>query len=233
VLGYAMTQSSRGGGNISKEDAILGAGQIMQYAGQVEQAVNRLRLATGCTDSQISFDNPIVSGYANASAPLDKSCNIYDAMGGGVAFQMPPEKWLDGSQSAQALYGKYYITGSSCINFLGPTGVSDTTNICAIETPRHDLMFTLMYVTSDICAEINRMMRDNKAIPYDVNGTWDIDRPFNGIYSHSTQVRLEQGGAGTSSPTPLPTGCVEGGTAASPFFQPTGTYHFYHVILAR
>ena len=61
------------------------ASAILEYANEVKFAVDRL-LAKGCADTQISFENPIVSGYTNPNAPSDKSCHVFDVNGGGIVW---------------------------------------------------------------------------------------------------------------------------------------------------
>lgn len=59
---------------------------ILEYANEVKFAVDRV-IAKGCKDTEISFENPIVSGYANPNAPSDKSCHVFDVNGGGIFYK--------------------------------------------------------------------------------------------------------------------------------------------------
>ena len=76
-------------GDTSAVKAKAQASAILEYANEVKFAVDRL-LGKGCTDTQISFENPIVSGYVNPNAPSDKSCHVFDVNGGGISWKSPP-----------------------------------------------------------------------------------------------------------------------------------------------
>jgi len=90
ALSYAITLSGRGARTMGKETAILAGAQAAQYAGLMERTITRLRISSGCTASTISFENNVVAGYENASAPADKSCHVFDPAGGGMTFLKPP-----------------------------------------------------------------------------------------------------------------------------------------------
>ncbi len=47
ALSYAITQSGRGGGNISREKAAIAASQITQYAAGIHAVVQRLMIFIG------------------------------------------------------------------------------------------------------------------------------------------------------------------------------------------
>jgi hypothetical protein len=88
ALAYAVTKSSREPSSLAtKEQATLNAAAVMQYFTRLNTTVSRLRLTSECSDTQISFENNIVSGYTNPSAPADKKCNVFDPAGGGLAWQ--------------------------------------------------------------------------------------------------------------------------------------------------
>ena len=68
-----------------QEKARTYAGAILDYAASLRHAVQRV-MANGCTENQISFENPVASGYTNAAAPADKHCHIFDIAGGGMLW---------------------------------------------------------------------------------------------------------------------------------------------------
>ena len=76
-------------GDTSAIKAKAQASAILEQAEEVKFAVDRV-LGKGCTDTQISFENPIVSGYENPNAPSDKSCHVFDVNGGGIVWKNPP-----------------------------------------------------------------------------------------------------------------------------------------------
>ena len=151
ALGYAITQSSRGGGkNADAEKLSLQAAQIVQYAGSIKFAIDRMRYGWGYRDTEISFENSTVAGYTNANC-TSTDCKVFDTAGGGVAYDAPKEEWLDSSQSAQALYGEWYFPVGVCIPFVG-TG---ETGCQGDGLDNEELVLILPYVRKALCLEIN------------------------------------------------------------------------------
>lgn len=114
ALSYAVTSSSKGGGGVDQEAAKLNAGQVMQHASNIEQAITRLMLLNGCTPTQISMDSPIVPTiYVNPSAPADKRCHIFDTNGGGVSRIEVPGTFTGSSwQTDYSFYSNQNIAGA-------------------------------------------------------------------------------------------------------------------------
>jgi len=83
ALSYAVTQSSRGGGDITKEQQRLDTAVTQQCAGYVERGEQVLRLLNGCETSELSYELPS-GGNENVVAPSDKSCHLFDAAGAGL-----------------------------------------------------------------------------------------------------------------------------------------------------
>lgn len=103
ALSYAVTQSGRGGGNISKEQALISASQITQYPSSIRSAVTRM-VITGTPVNTLNF---LVAGTGSAA--------VFAAAGGGVISMAPPANigtavnW--GFADAVAAGGQYYIDG--------------------------------------------------------------------------------------------------------------------------
>lgn len=140
ALSYAMTRSGAGGGGgISNETAELNAAAIIQYAGQVGQAVDRLLVLGACTDTQLSFENNIVTGYAYANLPGgDKSCHIFDVAGGGVDFKKPPPGANQGED--------WLFTYARFVKLNGDTGLTAAST---------DLIMVLPNITLALCKKLN------------------------------------------------------------------------------
>ncbi len=91
VLASAIAAGSGAfNGDISAVSAKAQAAAILEQANEIKLGVDRV-LGKGCTDTQVSFENPIVSGYENPNAPSDKSCHVFDVNGGGVVWKEPPK----------------------------------------------------------------------------------------------------------------------------------------------
>jgi hypothetical protein len=132
ALSYAVTSSLRGDKDASSENLENTAAQIIQFSTNVEQAVSRLRLSNGCTDVQISFKNPIVSGYTNSSSPSDGSCRVFNSSGGGLSYQTLP---------IESGGTDYYFT---------------TTRVTGVSTLNSDLVLIAPNLTQSLCQVINQ-----------------------------------------------------------------------------
>ena len=64
AISYAVTQSSRSGGSINKETALIQAAEIVQKANQIRVAIQRMKISNGCDETEIDFENPVVSGFS-------------------------------------------------------------------------------------------------------------------------------------------------------------------------
>jgi len=109
ALGYAFSNTSRTSNRfLSDEEAKAYANQIISYGNEVRQAVKRLTLR-GCSDTEISFENNVVSGYTNPNAPTDKSCHVFDIAGGGINYNNPPKKLLDSGKKDALGFGEIFF----------------------------------------------------------------------------------------------------------------------------
>ena len=86
ALSYAITQSGRGGGTISKEQMELDYAKNASIAAMAQQAWSRLRIGGGC---QISD----TSDYWPNPAPVD-SCNVWSNNGGDIFVDQAYEQIL-------------------------------------------------------------------------------------------------------------------------------------------
>lgn len=87
ALGYAFTSSNRTSTTlVTDEQASTYANKIIAYGNEIKQAVRRLQLR-GCDDTEISFENDVISGYENPNAPTSKKCHVFDIAGGGLNWK--------------------------------------------------------------------------------------------------------------------------------------------------
>ena len=158
--------------DISAVSAKAQASAILEYANEVKFAVDRV-LAKGCTDTEISFENPIVSGYENPNAPSDKSCHVFDVNGGGIALMIPPlgsQNQADHNAANPILSGPKVPTGNygmaaTCVIGVGTggrypsPGGSPATFPCyhTDGTTSADIVMYLPWVTRNVCLAINRL----------------------------------------------------------------------------
>ena len=99
-----------------------------------------MRLVNNCDESEISFENPIVAGYTNGSAPSDNSCHVFHPNGGGVAYISSFDGLNDGAE--------YAFTSSIRITHIGEL---------------HDppIILVIPNVTENACSEFNQKIGIN------------------------------------------------------------------------
>ena len=156
ALSYAVTQSGRGGGNIDRETTALAAAQIVQYAGLIQQTIQRLQISAGCADDELSFwddsngdnteDN--MDNYFNPNAPSDRSCHIFQPEGGSLNSMDLDQSILDTSFSSAAFYGDFYILTTRLSDNLG--------------TIARDLVLVTPYVSDDFCTVYNENLSNHE-----------------------------------------------------------------------
>lgn len=228
ALSYAVTNSMRGGGNDgSKESADALAAQIIQYGALVEQSVQRLRLTNGCKDTQISFQNAIVSGYTNPNAPGNNACHVFDPAGGGLAWQDPPDGALATANET------YLFSGVDCIPQVG-TG-SDIHCWSNGTNDDNELLMTLKGITEKVCASINERVRGTREIPVQ-------DAVYGNIFHPSNRANTTLMWKGDYSAQNATTGGHHIGTGIDGvpigcYLKENSTYGdaygYYHTLIAR
>jgi hypothetical protein len=119
ALSYAVTQSTRGGGDAGSEKSELLISEMLNHFTSVKTAVTRLRLSGQCTEKELRFWHSTRANAGNSGYYGDNSnlaCQVFDSSGGGVAYQLPP-------QEVQNIGGTEYMVMSQGVGGLG----SDTT----------------------------------------------------------------------------------------------------------
>lgn len=228
ALAYAIAQSGRGSVvTLSDDKAKLYATEIIAFGGVMTNAVAQLRLR-GYKDTQISFENPIVSGYVNSNCTSD-ACKVFHLSGAGVTYTPPKAVWLDPAKSASTGYGVYYFTGRSCVAEVGAGSYSPACNSNGEDD--EELLMILPYVDKNLCVKINDLVGVDNVIgdpPQEYMNSFNVSvDKFIGSYSGGYAI----GAALTEEASNLNghrAGCFEG--AGTP---PAGTYHFYQVLEPR
>ena len=132
ALYYTFSQGSRTGSeSLDRERTNLYASEILDYAQSIKQAVQTLQI-NDCTDTDMNFDNAIVSGFNNPSAPSDNSCTIFHPNGGGF-------NWL---ASTGNVGGFFEVTGNVRIPEIGDDATAD-------------LLFRWWDIDRGVCVELN------------------------------------------------------------------------------
>lgn len=231
-------------GSSSKSGAKVLASAIIDYANTVQIGVDRV-LANGCDETEISFENPIISGYTNPNAPADKSCHVFSVNGGGIIMKTPPV----GAQSQADYDAAYlgikpplglYFVGLACAMGVGSGGygTAGVTNPCYYisgDRPLSiDLVMVLPWIDLDVCLQINSIsgFRNRDTVTPPTNGNFNLMDSiyFRGNYS------LGYGGIvlDTTYGNPNNLGAMQGCLATSKTSTwPGGGYIYFRVLLAR
>tara|TARA_B100000686_G_C16776080_1_gene968569 strand:- start:439 stop:1188 length:750 start_codon:yes stop_codon:yes gene_type:complete len=80
ALSYAVTNSSRGGSGIDKEQEKLDQAMTQQCSAMIDYGVNKLKVFNGCAAEQISYQLPDGTNQ-NDNNPSDTNCFLFDPDG--------------------------------------------------------------------------------------------------------------------------------------------------------
>lgn len=172
ALSFAVAQSGRGNvQQLSEERARLLGTEILEYSNLVSNALTQLTLR-GCDESELNFDNPVVSGYTNAAAPTDGSCDIFGTNGGGLSWQEQDPASRDATNEN---FTDYQINA--------------TNNIPDLRSFSGELIF-LAEVNQLVCTTMNDQLGVSPADPPNVEAGMSLHTSFKftGSYSQVSNI---------------------------------------------
>ena len=185
------------------------ASAILEYANEVKMAVDRVR-GHGCSDEQVSFENPLHGTYTNPNAPGDKSCHVFDPNGGGISFLPIKVSTLETGND-----GYFEFQGTHRIKELGSGSAAE-------------LMGFLPLDSLTLCQKINEMVGMAGYLGQD---HYQIVRTYDFVGSYSaTNIMVDDGGTWKNGQM---MGCVQKAAITPtypPFYAP---YFFYTVLIVR
>lgn len=146
ALSYAVTQSTRGGGNADSEALGIELAGLTQYGDSISTAILRSKIINQLEDWEICFHS---ANWGNneylATAPVNvcgnDATNVFSPDGMGVSWQEPNEKILDTSRIGDPRYGEYFFT-SRRIQSIG-------------NEAKDDIIMVVFYLTRAACIKIN------------------------------------------------------------------------------
>lgn len=97
ALSYAVTHSTRGGGNAENELQEIEQATLENCNASIQASSMRVEVMNGCTSNELSYELPNGTNV-NPNAPIDKSCHIFSPGRGGAA---PCGPWLVGCDATQ------------------------------------------------------------------------------------------------------------------------------------
>jgi hypothetical protein len=163
---------SQGTTAMTARDAELAAVDILSYAQSLERAVNRLR-RNGVSESDISFVNNEVSGYAHS--PVQSNTNkIFHLSGGAIEWKSPPKDANDASD--------WLFTGGSCIADVG----NGATGCDGDSTNNEELIVVLPNVANTVCQKINAKLGLSETIA-DSGGGYASTK-YTGSFADDTEI---------------------------------------------
>jgi hypothetical protein len=159
ALSYAVTQSGRGGGSVDKEQDLIVAAQITQYAAQVRSAVDRLLIfGTPYTDLELCLPSDAnqkcslkggVSGVpCTSETAADPDNCVFAEEGGGVPLIEIPEA----AQASPTPFGTSWAFVHE-----DAVGLGVGANIQGVGTTAKDIfMYTELGITLSVCEQIDK-----------------------------------------------------------------------------
>ncbi|MGH1403863.1 MAG: hypothetical protein ACRBDL_06435 [Alphaproteobacteria bacterium] len=221
ALSYAVTGMMRGAGDsIREEKSGVHISEILTYARSVRETIRILRISNNCEDVQISFERSPFDGsdpqYVNTNSPSDFSCHVFHPSGGGLGYQPVDEIWLDRSKTAESYYGEYLFSGEHGIPNIGTSG-------SASDPTMKEILLIIPWVDRSVCRKINEQLghiAKGQPIPQE-SGSISLT-PFIGTFGTWALV------SENSSIEGKPAGCFAGSTGVW-----SGSYYFYHLLMAR
>ncbi len=205
ALTYAVSNNKDGNINIyDEEQAKIAAQEIIEYGNTVANVVQKLRLR-GCSDTEISFENDIISGYANGT---NTACQIFHADGGNI--------------NVPAFNQNIFDSNAPIINEISFNGEN---NINGLASSNAELIAFISRLNQNICNRINQLL--NNTDSYSDAGGLDVGdntHNFIGTYNSTPETLCD----GTADNTYAGC-CLEAGTNCNG----DACYHFYQVLIPR
>ncbi len=233
ALSFVISKGTNTGiSHMTDQQVQLAATEILDYSRAIKAAVHELQIS-GCSDTEISFENNIVAGYTNPNSPSDESCHVFKMNGGGLTYLKPNKDWLDDSNTTVTHYKSWYTTAQNWIIGLGTDGTGAACNGGTSNGSCHELMTGMPFIKLDICKAINKKLGwgtdNNGTSPQDAGNSYGfitLSEPFIGNYV--TTANMSMGDATPSNYSNIMTGCIEGTTNPA-----AGTYSFFQVLIVR
>jgi hypothetical protein len=192
LLAYAVTQSGRSAGDLSKEQAALLAARITQMGADTRAGVTRMILSGTAAGNIIYSASPTTNNCPGSGGPTGNNayctsgatCLFAPDSGGVTPPYFPPGAWV-------AAYGSTGGPGGTSIvaQIMGPgTGSCDVpTAVSGMGTGASDLILVAEGLTKSVCQAINAGLGIS-GIPASISPwTWGISAT-SGVASSCVEV---------------------------------------------
>lgn len=201
ALSFTMSRGfrSEGTSKLSKRQAELAASEIMTYIQRIDRGITRIRQKNiSENDISLEFDGNFVNSACDgAPDPSFPTCQVFNAQGGRVAAQEPPQNANDGTS--------WHFTGRTCIGDIG-TGA---TGCNSDGLSNEELILVLRNLDQDVCEAINTKLNIT-GIPADSGGGFSATA-FTGTFSDNTELIIAGG--------PFKSACYDAGSSTYHFYS--------------
>ena len=201
ALSYAVTQSTRGGGNADDETSLISSASLTQYPASLKTSILRMSITNGVADQDIEFNPPSDIGNCTNSGA---NC-LFSPAGGGASFQEAPANVVTGNNPVA-----WVFNSNNEVENIGSNGGTAATA---------ETIAFLTGVTNGICNKINEELGigNGTVIPVEtgVDVTTDQDHAY--TFSAATGV-IDDNTSGVLEGQPF--GC----------FAQGGVNFYYHVL---
>lgn len=214
ALSYAVTQSSRSGGDASKETNVINTASLTQYPNSIRTSVLRLIIA-GHDPLDLQFNKPDQFEIATHTGFL-QAVGVFHPQGGGAAYQRVPANLMASKTEADWKFNANFE-----IPLLGLSQSSSGSG--------NELIAFADGVTQTICARVNKELHNSDIIPEIASVTIDSNRSaLNGvaIVAPTTETVLTNGGTPNWFDNKA-FGCFKNGAGAN------DPYVFFYVLAER
>jgi hypothetical protein len=170
ALSYAVTQTTRGGTDLSKEKLKLTASYLIEWHMNAKHHYNKLRFIRGYPIDGLSMTPPGHGWTQPCDRNADPKCSMYDHReygdpdGIGMGYiKLPLDDYLTNDYGGAYLYANPNFNGEPYLIRVEGLGDSD----------KGELVIVTQVVRHDICKEFNKQLGLSNTFPLD---TWNDER---------------------------------------------------------
>lgn len=203
-------------GKISERQGKIYASELMGIAQQYGRGVQKL-LQRGCSENEISFENPEIATYVNGDAPSDKSCHMFDPAGAGLSWKTVNSGAVDAGIAAEE---------PSYDGHVGEIAVIKSDAVENLGSASPELVLSFPFLKKEICEMINRSLGIPGDLPEDDLDGWAAGGHFQGTFATGGAVKTIGDTVASAALEEKPAFCVTS-TDATPYNA------FIYVLIER
>lgn len=209
ALSYAVTQSTRGGGNADDETSLISSATLTQYPASLKTSILRMSISSGVGDDELMFNPP--SDMTDCETADANAC-VFSSNGGGASFQNASSDVIATGGSAAWVFNK-----ENEIEDIGTTVGGNAPSVASME-----VIAFLNGIRLNVCQKINEELGITGVPVEDANvdTTTVLDDTTVGNAPAGGTIG-EAGGANVTNLDGQPFGCFE---------DSSGDYVYFHTL---